>query len=105
MTKLTLQERGMNFYNSCPEKGNSDFNNFRYFAEISDEHDGAYYIELTIHYRDNYKRVNAFIEYSHSYFDGSCYRIATDIVEPYKEAVLKAINKRLNTNFSGFNII
>lgn len=103
--KLKLEARGMNFYNNCPEKGNSDFENFRYFGEIPDNHEGAYYIEITIHYREQYKRVNAFISYLHSYFDGSCYSIAHDIVAPYKQAVLESVNKKLKMNFDEIEII
>lgn len=104
MTALILDPRGMDFYKGCPEKGNSDFDNFRYFAEMPDGHGGAYFFEITIHWRDQYKRVNAFIEYSHNYFDGMCYRVGVDIVEPYKKAVLEAINKRMNTDFDEIKI-
>lgn len=99
MSKLRLQRRGMDFYGTCPEKQASDFDNFRYYGSIDDEHGGWFDIELTIHYRDNVKRVNAFLSFSHSYYDGSCYQHGHDIVEPYKEVVLQAINKRFATSY------
>ena len=97
---LILQPRGMNFYKGCPEKETvTDFDNFRYVAEIIDENK-HYYLEITIHWRDSFKRVNAFIEYSEEKSDGMCYRIGVDITEPTKEAVLKAINEKLGFNFN-----
>lgn len=96
---LRLQRRGMNFYNQCPEKEASDFDNFRYYGEIDDQHGGAYYIELTIHWRDNVKAVRAFLSYSHGYFDGLCYGRGSDTTAPTKEAVLHAINNKFGTNY------
>ena len=105
MNILELEPRGMDFYDNCPEKGHSDFDNFRYFGEIPDGHGGSYYLEVTIHFRHQYNRVNAFIEFSHNYFDGMCYKVNTDIVDPYKEAVLESVNRILKMNFDKIEIV
>ena len=99
MSKLRLQRRGMDFYNACPEKQASDFDNFRYYGSIDDEHGGWFDIELTIHYRDNVKRVSAFLTFSHTYYDGSCFQDGHNIVEPYQAVVLEAINRKYNKSF------
>lgn len=102
---LILEPRGMDFYKGCPEKEVvTDFDNFRYFAEVNDGAEGNYYMEITIHWRDNYKRVTAFIEFSHEYMDGMCYREGVSITEPTKEAVLRAVNEKLGFGFDNITI-
>lgn len=102
---LVLEPRGMNFYKGCPEKKSCvDFSNFRYFAEIEDGAEGNYYAEITIHWRDSFKRVNAFIEFSYKNREGLCHKVGLSITEPTKEAVLQAVNYNLKTNFDNLTI-
>lgn len=98
---LILERRGMDFYEGCPEKKvATDFDNFRYFGEMEDGHEGNYYFEITIHYRDNQKAVRALVEFSHQYFDGICYRTGQVWCEPTKQAVLDVINSAMMSSYT-----
>ena len=99
---LILERRGMDFYDGCPEK-DTEFDNFRLFGEIGDGHGGSYYLEITIHWRDNVKAVRAVVEFSHNYFDGMCYRTAVEWCRPTKKDVLDTVNRVLKTSFTEIN--
>lgn len=100
MTVLRMQRRGMNFYKNCPEINASDFDNFRYFVEMGWFDDKNYCLEITTHYRDNYKSTNTFISISFERKDGMAFADGTIWCNPYQKDVLKAINDRFGTDYT-----
>lgn len=115
--KIILERRGCDFWKDCPERTNSNLENFRLCGKIKNRQ-REYWLEIcTTHTTDKRflkknKELGIGATYCHidnefTAKNGSCYRDIKKLVycHPTREAVLVAINKTFGTAYKGIEIL
>lgn len=109
MSVLTLEARGMDFYEGCPEKNHSDLTNFRYYTEVwlKDEYfPKKFYIEISTHFDCRKSKVRTYVEVCEYKEDGIMHRVPElcGYCEPTKAELIKKINSISKNDFDEIDI-